>query len=185
MYLLWVYSNCQINIAQYIFWEFPTAMAAKLHKVPRQAVQTTGIIELIPSCPEQVSQEENKHGLWFKISSLLRLHLKVHSLLNLFSFTFQLHCIQTAEGLRTQRFNWADNGLCCEPQLCEPHILVIGIRDFYSRESIKLIMHLTPANWWTWHVHDSLNFDQVMKLGRSWHGKPVKVGRYWYVGKLV
>ena len=142
MYSSWVYSNCPINIAHYIFWEFPTAMAAKTHKVPRQAVQSTGIIELIPSCPGQVSQEENKHGDWFKISSLLWLHLQAHLLQNLFAFTFQLHCIQTAEGLRNQRFNWADNGPCCEPQLCELHILVIGIREFYSGESINLIMHV-------------------------------------------
>ena len=36
------------------------------------------------------------------------------------------------------------------------------MREVYSGESIKLLMHLTSANWWT---YDCLNLNQIMNLG--------------------
>lgn len=109
-------TNCPSNIAHYILWEFQTAMVAKNHNAPRKEVHSIDIIELIPYHYGHVSQVENQQGLWFKVSFLLRAVvafllnaviivscsfiqisripiLTSYSLLNLFGFTFQLHCI--------------------------------------------------------------------------------------------
>ena len=42
--------------------------------------------------------------------------------------------------------------------------MVIGIREVYWGESIKLILHLKPVNCWTCHVYDLLNLDQSVRL---------------------
>ena len=53
---------------------------------------------------------------------------------------------------------------CYECQFWQPHSLVIGMRKVYSGEFVKLIMYLTFANWWTLHVYNCLNLDQVMQF---------------------
>ena len=66
-------------------------------------------------------------------------------------FLFQLHFIQIAN----------DSGIKDSIMQIVHHVM----REVYSGEFIKLIMYLTFENWWTLHVCNCLNLDQVMQFG--------------------